>query len=329
MPDQFESLFAGLRTETLPQVRPPGIAAAHRTVRRRRTTRSVATATAVIAVAGTFAAAGLPDRGDRDDSAERIDRLVVAAQRAVGQQTARQNGLPAEGPVAARTSQQFAGLTAGSYTLVLACGGVGVLTLAVRLAGDAAPTDLGGQVVSCAARPKAASMQFRLPADGTVAVSLQGDDQAAGHAGYSLVVTRTGAADQSAPVDPESSWNAGRAAAVLSSGGRYQPERMTTERLTQTGQAVRQAGEYEVRMACAGPGAVDVRLQQVAVHDGRIGGTGSVVWDEQVECTDVDPRAADGSTTVVLPDNAALAVTVIPDQAARNRAGFAYVLAPV
>ncbi|MEV8509919.1 hypothetical protein AB0368_34545 [Actinoplanes sp. NPDC051475] len=329
MPDQIESLFAGLRAETLPQVRPPGIAAVHRTVRRRRTARSVAGATAVLAAAGAFAAMGLPEHDQRKAPDDRMARLTAAAQRAVGEQVPDRGGHAAAGPVTGGTVENVPGLTAGSYIVAVACAGAGVLTLAVTRSDGENPMALGGQVVSCATDPQAATMPFQLPVDGELTVSLHGDDQAAREAAYSLVVARAGAADQSAPVDPESSWNAGRAAQVLSSGGHFQPERMTTERPAQTTQAVRQAGEYEFRMACAGPGSVVVRLQQLAVRDGRISDAGGVLSDEVVSCTDVDPRAADGSTTVVLPKNATLAVTVTPDEAARNRAGFAYYLDPV
>lgn len=51
--DHLEALFAGLRADTLPDVRPPGTEAVRRTVRRRRTGRAVlSAAAAVLVIAG-------------------------------------------------------------------------------------------------------------------------------------------------------------------------------------------------------------------------------------------------------------------------------------
>lgn len=62
MTDQIEELFADLRAETLPTVRPPGTEPLRRAARRRRTALSSAAAVAVLAVAGLVAVIR-PDQG--------------------------------------------------------------------------------------------------------------------------------------------------------------------------------------------------------------------------------------------------------------------------
>ncbi|MEV4638373.1 hypothetical protein AB0J80_13585 [Actinoplanes sp. NPDC049548] len=326
MPDQFESLFAGLRAETLPEVRPPGTAAVHRTVRRRRTTRSMAGATAVLAAAGAFAVGGLPEREHRTVPDDPMTRLTAAAQRAVDERLP-DRAEQAAGLVTGGTVKNLPVLTSGVYVLAIACGGVGVLAVTVTSSTSAGPSPQGGADVSCAANPRVTTMRLDLNLDSELTVSLRGDDAAVqGDAVYSLAVAHD-EDEESTSADPQSSWNAGRAAGLLPSGGSISPTRITTELPSQTSRMRPEAGNYEFRMACAGPGSVSVKVQRVKLRDGRRDGTGKVLAEEQVSCIDIDPRQSDSIITVDLSQGAELAVTVTPDKAARNRAGFAYFLA--
>ncbi|OJF14250.1 hypothetical protein [Couchioplanes caeruleus] len=320
MPDQFDTLFADMRAETLPQVRPPGPAAARDTVRRRRTTRTVVAASAVLAVAGTLTAVGLSTQ--RETPAERLDRLTAAAQKSVGDKGSAE-GFAVIGSASPESTERFPDLSPGRYTVAVGCGGSGTLTMSVTLTAAAGSTDLGGQVASCAAEPTAARMEVQLPVDGELTVALHAD-QAAGDAVYVMMVARNEEADQAVPVDPESTWNADRAAQVLSSGG-GRPVRMTTERPGRpTTQRVGAAGEYRLRMVCAGPGNITVTMagpveNPLRPHE-------ATLLSRTVACTDVDPEPV--IVGVGLEKNTEVTVTVTADGQAHNKAGFAYVLAP-
>jgi hypothetical protein len=98
VPDQLEELFADLRADTLPRVRPPGTQAARHTVRRRRTTRTVATAAVVLAAAGGLIASNLQLAKERQaPPAERQNNPVDTAKRALDTQLPRLAGRPMTG----------------------------------------------------------------------------------------------------------------------------------------------------------------------------------------------------------------------------------------
>ncbi|GGQ67336.1 hypothetical protein [Couchioplanes azureus] len=325
MPDQFEALFAGLRAETLPRVRPPGPVAARGTVRRRRTTRTVVAASAVLAVAGTVAAVGLPRH--QETPAERHDRLTAAARRAAGEQGTAPNGRILVGPVTPGSTERFPDLSAGSYTLAVACAGSGTLTVSVTLSAAAGSTDLGGQVASCALEPRAARMEIRLPVDGELTVGLRGDPAAA-EAVYSVMVAPDEAADRAVPVDPQSVWNADRAAQLLVASGLSRPERMTTERPGgSTTQRVERTASYELRMVCAGLGNVTVTVRP-AVAENPLRPRAGTLLSETVACTDVDPQVVYAGSALELTEDTEVQVSITADEQASNRAGFAYALDP-
>lgn len=331
MPDHFEDLFADLRVATIPQVRPPGIDAARRTARRRRrTTRTAAAAAVALAVTGGLVVTGLPLRGGhRVAPAERVRDLADTAKRALGAQVPDLTGQPLSGPVAATGEVTFPGRPAGSHRLVLACAGPGKIAVEAQLvrgAGDS--TALGGYVVSCATAPQAAVLTFRLPVAGSVTVVLAGDPAAAGSSGYAVAMgTSDEAGGQDVPA-PESAWNAGRAADVLTAAGKSPPARVTTEQVLSTthvagpGSATT-PGDYELALVCAGPGTLTLTVQTVRTGDGKIADSGTTVTQQQVKCRDEDPRL-EATAMLSLPKDFSFMITAVPDGEARNRAGWAY-----
>ncbi|MEV6601317.1 hypothetical protein AB0M36_31360 [Actinoplanes sp. NPDC051346] len=319
MPDQFDTLFADLRAKTLPEVRPPGPAAARGTVRRRRTTRTVVAASTVLAVAGTLTAVGLPTQ--RETADERLDRLTAAAQKAVDEKGTAV-GVGVIGSASPDSTERYPNLSPGTYTLTVVCGSSGTLTMKATLTAAAGSTDLGGQVASCSAEPVAAQMEVQTPVDGELTVALHAD-RAAGGAAYVMMLTRK-PEPWGVPVAPESTWNADRAAQILSSGG-GRPVGMTTERPGKpTTQRVGAAGEYRFRMVCAGPGSVTVTVAGPVVNPLRP--HEATLLSETVACTDVDPQPA--LVGVGLEKDTEVTVKVTADEQAHNKAGFAYVVEP-
>jgi len=335
VPDHFEELFADLRVATIPQVRPPGIDAARRTARRRRrTTQTAAAAAVALAVTGGLVVTGFPLRGGhRAAPAERVRDLVDIAERALGTQQPDLAGQPLSGPVAADGKVTFADRPAGSQSVALTCAGPGKVAVEAQLvrgAGDA--TVLGGSVVSCATAPRAAVLTFRLPVAGSVMVALAGDPAAAGSAGYAIAI---GPGDETGPPGlpaPESTWNAARAADVLTAAGRLSPAQVTTEQVLSTmhvtgpGSATA-PGDYEFALVCAGPGTLTLTVQTARTAGGKVDDPGTTVIEHQVACRDEDPRL-DATDRLSLPRNLGFVITAVPDAQARNRAGWAYHLGP-
>lgn len=332
MPDHIEELFADLRVATLPQVQPPGIDAVRRTTRRRRTTRTAAAAAVALAVTSGLVVAGLPQRGGhRTAPAERVRDLIGTAQRALSSQRPGPAGPPQGGPVTAAGRLTFADQRAGSYTLTLACAGPGQVAVEARVVRGGDSAVLGGSVVSCAAAPRAMVLTFRLPVTGSIVVALAGDAAAAGSAGFALVLDAGDEADggDGAPAAPESAWNAARAADVLAASGQAGATQVTTEQvhtaMHYTGPGAARPGDYELALVCAGPGTLTVTVRTVSTGGGEITDTGPTVLDRQVACRDEDPRLAE-TDLLTLPKNFGFVITAVPDNAARNRAGWAYQL---
>jgi hypothetical protein len=339
VPDHLEELFADLRVATLPQVRPPGTAAARRTVKRRRTTRTVAAAAVVFAVAGGLAVAEPAVRGGhRETPAERLKELAGTAKQAIGAQQPELVTGALTGTVTAGSTQTFADRPAGSYTLTLACAGAGRVTVEARLVRSADDNAvLGGYVVACAEAPRAVALTFRVPLDGSVVVSVTGDDTAMDSAGYAVGLGADDGTQDSAPRQqdapaPESTWNATRAAQVLTATGRQTPVQVTTERTLSTMQftgpgMTSKPGDYELLLTCAGPGTLSLTVHTVSTGAGQIADNGETVLQRQVECRDTDPRL-DPADLLTLPRDHGFLITAVPDAQARNRAGWAYLLDP-
>ena len=321
MPDHFEELFADLRVATLPQVLPPGAGAARRTAHRRRTARTATAAAVVVAVAGGLAVAVPPLReGNRAAAAARVRDRVDTAKRAVDTQLPGVAGNATSQAVPAAGRVTFTDLPAGSYNLALACAGAGTVTVEARLergAGDSAV--LSGQVVACDEAPQATYLTFRLARTESVVITAAGDATAVGGAGYAFDLSPTaGTALQQEAAAPESSWNAARAAEVLTASGRAGAAQVTTEREVSL-ESRNPPGDYELALVCAGPGTLSLTVQAA----GENGEGPAPVLERQVQCRDTDPRV--GATDLItLPAGTAFRVDAVPDGPARNHAGWAY-----
>jgi hypothetical protein len=335
MTDQLDELFADLRTQALPQVRPPGAEAARHTVRRRRR-RTRTAAAVVLAVAGGVVTAGLLIGGEhRVQPAERTKGLVETAKRALDKQLPYVAGRPMSGGVETGGAVTFADLAPGRYMLAVTCAGPGVLTVDAELVrGPKESSLLGGQVVSCTDAPQVAVMTFRLPVKGPVVVSADGDARAAGNSGYALELAdgdATGSGHDTVPA-AESTWNASRASDVLKAAGTMNPMEVTAGQTTTEGFSAvtglaQPPGDYDFQLVCAGPGSLSLTVMAVPVDDGVLADTGSVLMSGQVECSDTDP-VLDETGTLTLPEDSGFLIIAVPDQQARDRAGWAYRLSP-
>jgi hypothetical protein len=243
MTDQLDDLFRDLRADTLTTVRPPGATAARRTLRRRRTTRTVGAA-ACLAVAGVggvgahlLAPLTDPDVGTRPDQAAAAVGSAPAA-RFSGQGAAK-SAVVASGVV-----------LAGHYTLALSCVGRGRVTLTVRV-GDA---EMGQVSARCGSVGEAARSAFTLPRTLTATAELSPEDGAARRSGYAWAMTLADAdrnrltRDAAAAMPPErigpvvAEWN----------GPSTGPDTIT---------ATLDAGRYYVLYNCVGAGRITVTVR--------------------------------------------------------------------
>ncbi|GID97005.1 hypothetical protein ACFQFC_20540 [Amorphoplanes digitatis] len=334
MPDQLEALFADLRAETLPHVRPPGTEAARHTVRRRRTRRTVATAAVALTVAGGLAAANLPTERQRPVSpAERMNDLVDAARLALDDQLPKLTGRLETGAVEAGGRLAFAGVTPGGYTMAVTCAGPGLITIDIEQARNADESAvLGRRIVPCAESPVVAVTPILITFKGPVLVSVAGNWQAAGNAVYAVKLGDDGPSgddalhDDDAAAADESIRNADRAAEVLTSAGATSPLRVTTEQMrTRQATGYARPGNLELRFACAGPGSLNLTV--AAVPPGGVPTSDhqallslDVLCDRSPWLTKED--------VLSLPADTTLMIIVVPDGPARNHAGWAYQVSP-
>lgn len=127
MPDQLEELFAELRTETVPRLRPPGAEAARRTVRRRRDRRTtVLTSAVLVVVAGAAIGVGRAELSDpADPSAKDLARMAAQARKVVAQDAQQPVLFADQGPVRAKYTRTHA-VQAGSFLFDASCIGIAV-----------------------------------------------------------------------------------------------------------------------------------------------------------------------------------------------------------
>ena len=126
MTDQLEYLFADLRADTMCEVRPPGAVAARRTLRRRRTNRTVGAA-AFLVVAGAGGVTATMALSPRSEQVEPADRAAALA------------GVDPDAPDSVRgvARSGVVGtevMVAGTYTLAVACVGRGWVSVTLRSA---------------------------------------------------------------------------------------------------------------------------------------------------------------------------------------------------
>ena len=177
MTDQIEYLFADLRADSICEVRPPGAVAARRTLRRRRTNRTVGAAAflVVAGAGGVTATMALSPRGDQVEPADRAAALAGIDPEAPNSIL----GVARSGVVGADV------MVAGTYTLAVACVGRGWVSVTLRSATrqltEARTVCSQGQHLNVIVR-------FTVPGDGPVTTELRADDQAIGQAGFAYQV---------------------------------------------------------------------------------------------------------------------------------------------
>ncbi len=349
MPDRTDELvrelFADLRADELPAVRPPGVPAVRRTVRRRRTTVSAgATGLAVVAVAGFALAAARPGPGDSEAAADRpgrplpaadLQQLAYRADAALEQQGGvdplndeshlimqRSTVLDSEAP-----APQSHRLRAGQYKAELRCAGAGKVGYTFRWSPERADrtVDRSRSVVvgtgqaMCYETPTAYSLPFTVTGTGRVEVVLSPTDGAVGHAGFAYQVVRF------VEASAESDRNATAAADHLRA--RYPgtgPVSMATRHDHLSTNGIPSPASETMPVTCLGPGTIRVEVFTGRVDDrGRVTERGTTLADQEVSC-----RSTPGVAVLALGGSvrdSLLVISVKPDPAARNRAGFAYV----
>ncbi len=349
MPDRTDELvrelFADLRADELPGVRPPGVQAARRTVRRRRTAVSAGvTCLTVVAIAGLALATARPAPGGGEAAAEQPSRGSLAAAdlqqlayRADAALAERGRGGPPvnDDPhlVMQRSTVLDSGtpapqshrLQAGEYHADLRCAGTGRVGFTFRWSPERADRTVdrsrsvivGTGQAMCYETPTAYSQPFTLAGTGRLEVVLSPDDEAVGHAGFAYQVIRFVEASD------ESAGNAIAAAHDLRAGRPgSEPVSMRTlhDHLGNNGGPSPRSTTMPV--VCRGPGTIRVEVFPGQVDDrGRVTERGAPLADEEVAC-----RSTPQIVTLTLgsPAKDSLVISVKPDGAARNRAGFAY-----
>jgi hypothetical protein len=336
--DQLEALFADLRAETLPQVRPPGIEAARHTVRRRRTTRTVATAAVAVAVAGGLVATAAPPATVRhqDSPAGQMRELAGVAKRALDDQLPRLAGRQQSGTVEEVTTLTFPGIEPGEYTLALACAGPGQITIDIEQARDADESSvLGRQIVRCGERPIVEVMPFRLSFRTPAVITITGGTQAVGNAAYAAELGGPYGRqqgddvlhDDDAVAADESIQNADRAAARLTRDGVAAPLRVTTEQMrSRRSTGYVRPGNFKLWIACVGPGSLNVSVAAVPAG-GVVTGDGQEILAGEFSCHE-PATVSTADDDFSLPENTTMVISVVPDGAARNHAGWAYQVNP-
>ncbi|MEU4441568.1 hypothetical protein [Micromonospora chalcea] len=222
--EQTRNAFALMRAETLTHIRPPGTAAAQRTVRNRRRTGIAALAAGVgIVVAGGFAvthlatsersatppAAPSPSPSPSELPAEQLDRMAATAAAALGITSVdnKQRRREGKGPILMIGSEpaRRGGISGtgynenktGIYVLDVLCVGEGTLrtrfwaaTSGADEAGNPAPIppDAAEAQVPCSDKPERVSLSVRAPWPKKVYVSIEPDQAAEGRAAHASLV---------------------------------------------------------------------------------------------------------------------------------------------
>jgi len=308
MPDQLDELFADLRAETITQVRPPGVAAAHRTVRRRRVVALSAVVATVALVAGgvqlAFGGARAPVATPSDSLSpqQRAERALAAATAKPGQTWA--------GVVSEPTWISPRTVETGAYRLYVACAGPGSIGLEIRADGRS----LSGENVSCGDNPIAEEIPLAVTQRTSYVLVLNGTDEPA----YAIKLIRNEGTLGDAPTPTEeSAFNAGLAGDLLTAGG--EPHLVTTETRRVIKAGTFGKGELLVSYACAGPGKIAFSIVTTPVGPGT-----PTQSDDLLECSDLG--SVRGNVPTPLDGRSTVTITATPDTAATNHAGWAYLI---
>lgn len=246
MTDRLDDMFAVLRADTIARVRPPGADAARRTLRQRRTVRTIG-ATACLAVAGAFAVplawAPAPDA----DPGAVLDRQRRAAAVLPGapdyrHQRGAQDVVGGDGEVATKL------MVGGRYTLRLACVGSGRVTLSL----ETGPGQrVGGATARCTTAGAVVAAPFEVAVTMQIVIRLAGSRaRGAGYA-YSVelserdrqrLVATAGAMLPAVQGRVANQWDG---LAAVGAAGRHGVD----------------PGRYRLSAACSGAGHIQVRIQ--------------------------------------------------------------------
>ncbi|MBB5873616.1 hypothetical protein F4553_007050 [Allocatelliglobosispora scoriae] len=197
--DDTRSAFADVRAAELSLVRPPGTAAAHRTVRRRRTTAAltVAGCAALVLGAASLGIGGLGDDGETPGAppsgeAVNLTALAEIARAALPLDDEERERVvnSSSGPLDADIRNTDDAGRATTYQLLITCVGAG--SIHFQLAAGANRIE---EEIDCGATRMAAAggaMLLSLPGPESrpheIAVTVEPDVRALYHAGYAYVV---------------------------------------------------------------------------------------------------------------------------------------------
>jgi hypothetical protein len=332
MSDHLDKLLADLRTEALAEILPPGVEHARRTVRRRR--GIAASAGAVLAV--TVILSGMALAGGRapHDPAPLApsagpstvapppqpgpeESRIAAADEALGDPARQPWVMATTGVVSADYENHVNDMPADDYVLFVYCTGPGTVDVVVK-AGQYGDKKLAAGTVTCADKPVPGKLAVTQPVHGYLRVFLYGDERAAGRSAFSFKFVRT--AEIKDPPSAASVANAATAASLLGGPG---VEKVTTE-VDKTVDVPRAAGDYRAGFACAGPGTISFIIRSArTLRDGTVATDGRTQTAVSHECTAAGKATRD--VALSLPAGSAFTITAEADDAARNRAGWAYV----
>jgi hypothetical protein len=292
MTDQLEDMFDGLRTEVLREIRPPGVEAAVRRVRRRRTgTLTAAACATLVAISGVTLLINQPE--DRSAPAATSttsapagpDRYAALAHEKLAAADDAIAAFDVQAPVTAnyQLKQQ---VFAADLVLSVACAGTGgQITLVVtgELPRDPEhvmkPREIGRVTVPCGAEPVPATTKIRAPMLELLTFRLTGAAPADGAGfAYRLITrddTRLSPADpisDASTVLPEQRTADGR---TVRSGAHTQEDAPSDHLQSSTLEHLRTGHRYTLMLACRGSGTFRVQIKE----DGR------VVADHTITCS--------------------------------------------
>jgi hypothetical protein len=329
--ENIEDLFADLRADELHRVRPPGAAHAYATVRWRRTTASIASGFAVLAVIGVTATAlnvlAKPNSPTEDTTAGRppLSEAVLGHRRdlaaaAIGLDEFQPQGLNTQMTVQ-DSYVDTNRVLAGTYTVKMACVGTGTITVPIHggpLDGVGSFHRDGAQLIQTESVPCGAAAIVQtitiavVPADnGFLAVGIHPDAAAKGQAGFAYRAELSRTDSERLHDEAQAKLAAGEGKSVTGASGFLESSLHVEDTSVEP-------GKYRLELACVGIGAVS----------GIVWGSPTGKSDEldplSVTTVDCLPGAAVSQTTFIKKGGTALRFSVQPDDVSLGRAAAAY-----
>jgi hypothetical protein len=318
MTDQIERLFADLRAETLPTVRPPGTAPLRSAVRRRRAALSGAAAIMVLALAGGLALANRPGSDPAPPAAPRSDAPVhdglTLESRVATALEIDDSDLPEPGEIITNTGygaqESRRELLGGAYEVRMVCWGSGSMDVTVSSAAVGAAPASVVDTLACDTTGTVRALPIVVPdPGGTLAVRIEPAVAGPGRAAFGWT-PRLAQPDRSRWMQAardalgESRHSIGGGSDFLETHG------------TGFDHENAEAGRYRVRAVCVGYGSVRLVI-------GASGVPPLVPADRaELRCSPAPPTPASVSWTTA----EGLAYDVEPDPDARGRSAVATVL---